>query len=267
MAPGQSSSLRMPSFLHGIYPAIHRNARAEGRRCAEQYQKNGSFLPPRRMSEVPPGDVVLTHVVSDFQRERPAWRLYMVSEVMGALTEALNWQDTFGVRDTYEAFFRETAWGALYFVVSQTGAMSAERVALRLQAVLRFWETLQSARYQFKTLNEVLTLEELMMASCDWAMDAWCPVGDASVRARLEVAAERMARATREDSIEAILRQMPVAFAHADGLKHRALLADPELLRQRLMTLEPELFAHISGAWTATLIRQLHLWDRQFESQ
>lgn len=267
METGQPSSLQMPSFLHGSFMTVDRNTRKEGGRCGEQYRKDSSFPAPRELLEVPPGEVVLLHEVADFQRERPAWRLYMVANVMGALGDALNWQDTVQVRATYEAFCRETAWGALYFAVSQTGAMSAERVAHRLRAVLRFWEPLQSARYLFKTLNAVLTLEELMLASCDWALEAWGPVGEAAVRARLEAATERMVRATKEDSIEAILREMPRALASARNLNHRDVLADPVFLRERLSTLAPSAFERVSGACTSDLLGQLYAWDRQLGKQ
>ncbi|WP_233261750.1 hypothetical protein [Vitiosangium sp. GDMCC 1.1324] len=208
---------------------------------------------------------MLTHEVSDFQRERPAWRLYMVSTLMGNLSETLSgeWQNPFPVRDAYEAFFRETAWGALYFAIDPDAPRSAALTALRLQAALRFWEPLHSARYFFKTLGAAHTLEELMAASCAWAMDAWCPVGEASVRARLEIAAERMARATREDSIEAIFREMPRALAYARNLKNRNVVADPAFQRQRLLALDAEDFERVSGACTSDLLGLLYAWDRQ----
>lgn len=267
MVPGQPSSLWMPAFLHGSHPAVQRKTRAEGQRCGEQYRKDGTFPTPRQMLEVPSGEVVLTQEVADFQHERPAWRLYRVSTLKSSLYESLDWQNSMVVRDAYESFFRETAWGALHFASSPTGPVSADRTALRLQAVLRFWEPLQSVRYLFKTIDAVLSLEELMTASCDWAMDAWCPVGDAPVRTRLERAAECMARATREDSIEAILRQLPRALTFARGLKHRDVLADQAFQRQQLTALEPSSFEHVSGACTADLIEKLYEWDRQLGVQ
>jgi hypothetical protein len=257
----------MPSFLHGSYPAIHRSAKKEGLRCGEQYRKDGSFPQPRELRMVPPGEVVLAHEVADFARERPAWRLYMVSKVMDGLCEALDWQNSFQVGDAYEELCLETAWGGLYFTLAQLAPMSAERVALRLKAVLRFWEPLDTVRYRFKTLNVAHTLEELMVASCDWALDAWCPAGEASVRVRLEKAAERMARATRADSIEAILRQMPRALSSAHKLKHRAVLADPAFLRQRLANLEPATFERLSAACIPDLLEQLYDWDQQLGMQ
>lgn len=263
MAPGQPPSLQLPSFLHGTYSTVQRKTREEGLRCGEQYRKDGSFPAPREVLEVPLGAVVVAHEVVDFERESPAWRLYMVSNVMSGMYEALNWQNTLQVDDPYEAFCRENAWGALYFTTSQDVPRSAERTALRLRAVLRFWEPLQSARYLFKTRGSALTLEELMVDSCDWAMDAWCPVGETSVRARLEMAAERMARATREDSVEAIFRQMPRALMHARNLKHRDAVSDPSFQRERLAALDPLAFERVSGACTSDLLEKLYDWDHE----
>ena len=263
MVPGEHAPFQVPSFLQGDFTAVERQARAEGQRCATQYRKDGSFPLPREWVTAPPGEAVLMHEVTDFVPERPAIRLYMVSNLMGALTEALNWQDTFQVRDRYEAWCLDMPWGALYFAVAQPGAMRAERVARRLQAVLHFWEPLQAAHYRFKILQKMLSLEDLLLASCDWAMEAWCPEGAASVRARLKVAAERMARATREDSIEAILRQMPKALAHAQKLKHRDVLANPASMRQHLTTLDSAAFERMSAACTPDLLEHLYDWDHQ----
>ncbi|PTL82079.1 hypothetical protein [Vitiosangium sp. GDMCC 1.1324] len=264
MAPGQPSSLQLPSFLHGTFRSVQQKTKREGLRCGEQYRVDGTFPVPHQMLEVPLGEVVVAHEVVDFQRERPAWRLYMVSHVMGAL--APEGQKPFPVRHDYEAFFRETAWGALFFATTHMGAVSAERTAKRLRAVLRFWEPLQSTRYLFKKLA-AQTLEEVMVASCDWAMDAWCPMGEASVRARLEIAAERMARATREDCIEAILQEMPRALAHAGKLNHRSVVADPAFQRERLATLDSRSFERVSGALTGELIGLLHDWDHELGLQ
>lgn len=263
MTPGQPPSLLMPSFLYGSYSAVHRKTRAEGHRCGEQYRQDGSFHVPHQLLEVHPSEVVVTHEVTDFQHERPAWRLYMLSSVMRGLHESLDWENALHVRVAYEAFSRETAWGALYFAISQTAPKSAERTAPRLQAVLRFWEPLQSARYLFKSRNTVLSLEELMSAACDWAMDAWSPVREGSVHTRIENAADRMGRATREDCTEAILRQMPYVLAHAHDLKHRDELADPAFVRARPAMLDSQAFERVSGAWTPELLGQLYDWDRE----
>ena len=261
------SVLHLPSFLYGTYAEVHRQARAEGFRCGEQYRRDGSFSFPPQVLELPPGEIVATHEVADFDRERPAWRLHLISVLMEGLYEALGRQAPLTVRDAYEAFFRETAWGALYFAISPSAPKSAQRTAHRLQAVLAFWAPLQSARYRFRNLHSVLSLEELMGAACDWAIDAWTPVGDASVRGRLELAAERMARATREDSIEAVLRQLPRVLPYARDLKHPEALADPQTQRKHLLEMDPKSFERVSGACTPALLECLYDWDYDLEMQ
>jgi hypothetical protein len=263
----QTSLLQMPSFLYGAFNTAQRKAHTEGRRCGAQYRKDGSFLPPMEMVALPPGEVVVAHDVVDFDRARPAWRLYMLTDLMDGLCDALDWKNVYPVCDAYEAAARETAWGALYFVFARIAPKSAEKTALRLQAMLRFWEPLQSVRYLFTSPNEPLNLEQLMIASVDWAMDAWCPGNEAPIRTRLEMAAARMFQSTKEDCVEAILRGMPRAFAHAQRLKHRAVLMDPGFLRERLATLEPELFERVSGACTGDLMAQLYDWDYQLGLQ
>jgi len=250
----------MPSFLHGTYAEVHWQARAEGFRCGDPYRRDGSFSFPSQLLEVPPGEIVATHEVADFAREQPAWRLHMLSVLMDGLYEALGRQDPLPVREAFEAFFRETAWGALYFAISPSAPKSAQRTARRLQAVLAFWAPLQSARYRFKNLHSVLSLEELMSAACDWALEAWTPVGDASARERLELASERMARATREDCIEAVLRQLPRVFPYARGLKHPEALADPQAQRKHLLAMDPKSFERVSGACTPALLECLYDW-------
>ena len=263
----QSAPLQMPSFLHGSFNMAQRKARSEGRRCGVQYQKDGAFPSPPELVAVPLGEVVVAHDVVDFDRARPAWRLYMMSDVINGVCEALDWKNAFQLSDAYEAAARETPWGGLYFVISLEAPKSAERTALRLQAMLRFWEPLQSVRYLFTSPNVPISLEQLLEAAINWTMDAWCPGSEAPVRERLETAAARMARATKEDCIEAILREMPRAFEYAQRLNHRAVLQDPAFLQHHLGTLDSVFFERISGACTGELITQLHNWDYQLGLQ
>lgn len=267
MTPQPPSVLRLPSFLQGTYSSVQQKVRREGLRCGTQYREDGSFPAPRQMLELPPGQIILAHEVTDFQRELPAWRLYMVSNLMVALSQSPQKKhDPFPVRTDYETVFRETAWGALFFLTSHMYPMSAERTAQRLQAALRFWEPLQPSRYLFKKLGTVLTFEELMSAACGWALDAWDPGGAGAVYERLEKVARRMAQATREDCIEVILQRIPYALEHAGKLTHRSVVADPVFQRERLGVLNQRSFDMISGVYTGDLIGQLVDWDRQLDT-
>ncbi|HSP77109.1 MAG TPA: hypothetical protein VLQ93_01175, partial [Myxococcaceae bacterium] len=108
-----------------------------------------------------------------------------------------------------------------------------------------------------------LTLEQLLLASCGWALEAWCPEGGESVRAGFEVASERLLRATKEDCVEALMRQLPGIFLHARNLKHPGVVTDPSFWRERLATLDDDSFERISAVCPAWVLQRLYVWDRQ----
>jgi hypothetical protein len=264
METTQTTTLQLPSFLHGAYSSIERKTKAEGRRCAKQYQLSGTFPQPRELRTVAPDEVVLTHEVVDIQHDHPAWRLYAYWEALTSLSETLG-SSYRHINATHEPVLRETAWGALFFALSGPAPDSAARTASRLQAVLHFWDSLQHGRYLYQTLNTFLSLEELMTAACGWAMEAWCPEGGDSVRSRLEVASNRMARATREDCVEAILRQLPriLPFADRGRLNHPEVVTDLASWREHLATLDAAAFERISAVRPGWVLERLYLWDRQ----
>lgn len=268
MDPLQTNTLQLPSFLHGSYKAVERKVKSEGRRCAKEYQLSGAIPQPRELLPVAPGDVVFTHNVVDFDNDAPAWRLYVFGEAMMGFSES----DKKNYRyhdELYEKTFRETPWGALYFALSGNAPESAERTGLRLQAVLRSWDSLHHGRYLHKKLNTFMNLEELMTAACGWAMNAWCPEDQDSVRARFQLASERMARATREECVEAILRQLPriLSFADRRKLNHTEVVMDLSSWREHLATLDPQEFERISGVYPGEVLREMYQWDRQLNVQ
>jgi hypothetical protein len=87
------------------------------------------------------------------------------------------------------------------------------------------------------------------------------------IQTRLKLAAERMAQATREDCMQAILREMPRALTSARNLKHREVLTDPSFLRERLEELPLEAFERVSSACISDLLGQLSTWDRELGKQ
>ncbi|MFL5358100.1 hypothetical protein [Archangium sp.] len=268
MDPLQTNTLQLPSFLHGTYKTIERRVKAEGRRCAKEYQLSAAIPQPRELLSVAPGDVVFTHNVVDFENDAPAWRLYMLGEAAMSFVEADKKNYRY-LDELYEKTFRETPWGALYFALSGIAPESAERTALRLQAVLRSWDSLQHGRYLHKKLNTFMNLEELMTAACGWAMTAWCPEDRDSIRSRFQVASERMARATREECIEALLRQLPriLSFADRRKLNHTEVVMDLSAWREHLATLDTQEFERISGVYPGEVLREMYQWDRQLNVQ
>ena len=135
-------------------------------------------------------------------------------------------------------------------------------MASRLASVLRFWEVLQGPRYAFWPGRKD-TLEALMEDIYRKTLEAWCPGGPASVREHLALTVERMARANREECLEAVLRMIPVLVEVDTDLKHREVLGDLDFLRERLAMLPPKDFEDFSSAYKYTVAVQLAAWDRE----
>jgi hypothetical protein len=262
----EPSRLHLPSFLRGSYRSVRTMTREEGKRCAAHYLQEGSFPVPRTVGEVPFGEVVLLHEVADFHRDEAAWRLYLSSNVVDGLCEALDWRDSLQVSDLHESWCRTFPWGALCAAVAQEAPRSTTRTVLRLRAVLRFWRPLESARYRYKSLGDPLSLEGLMAASQEWVIQSWGSSDAGPIRARLEGAVERMAHATREECLEVIVRDMSRLLPFAKGLRHRSRMAEPSFIRPRVAALDPGSFERMSGACPSDLLEKLYDWDREFDA-
>jgi hypothetical protein len=260
----QSSVLEFPAWLNGTIADIRREARAEGRWWAREYRKTGAFPQPRQMRQVPPGEVlVMQSGAEGFDWAHPRWRMHMFGAVSMDLNEGVSKEERQRMREAFESFCLSTPWGVLEYTVSPNPQRSAERTANRLASLLRFWDVLQGPRYAFWSFEQKYTLDELMEDLYGKTLEAWCPRGPASVREHLALTVERMARATREDCEEAVLRVMPVVVEMDADLKHREALSDPDFLRERLRALPPEKFEHVSSADRYAVSGQLWAWNRE----
>jgi hypothetical protein len=264
MTPERSSVLEFPAWLYGTTATIRRKARAEGQWWAREYLKAGAFPLPRQLRPVPPGEELVMHSGAEFDLGRTRWWMHMFVDVFMSLDEGVPEEEHQRARDAFESFCLNTPWGALYHAVSPPPPHSAERMAKRLASLLRFWEVLQGPRYAFR-FGKKYTLEELMEDIYRKTLEAWCPGGPASVREHLSLTVERMAHATREECLEAVLRVMPTVVEMDTDLKHREVLSDPGFLRERLSALPPKKFEELSSAYTYALSIQLWDWYRELE--
>jgi hypothetical protein len=259
----QSPALEFPAWLYGTKATTRRKVRAESHWWAREYLRTGAFPQPRQMRQVPPGEVLVMHSRVDFDTGDPRWRVHMFLSVFSSLDECVPEEERQRTENAFESFCLGTPWGALYHAVSPPPPRSAERMANRLASVLRFWDVLQGLRYAFWSFDQMYTLDELMDDIYRKTLEAWCPGGPASVREHMALTVERMARATREDCLEAVLRVIPVVLEANTDLKHREVLSDPDFLRERLSALPPERFEDFSSASKYAVNGQLYAWDRE----
>ena len=263
MPTEQAPVLEFPAWLHGTIATTRRKVRAEGKRWAREYLEAGAFSQLRQPRQVQPGEVLVMHSSAEFGAPHTCWRMHMFVGVFMDLNEGFQKEQRQHARAAFESFCLSTPWGALYHAVSPPPPRSAERMADRLASLLRFWEVLQRPRYAFWSFDDDYTLEELLEDRWRKTLEAWCPGGPASVREHLTLTVERMARATREECLEAMLRVIPLLVEGDKDLKHPEVLSDPDFLRERLHALPPQDFESLSSAEKYTVAVQLAAWDRQ----
>jgi len=263
MTTEQSPVLEFPAWLYGTTAAILRKATVEGRWWAREYLKTGAFPQPRQMRQVPLGEVLVMHSGAEFDLGRTRWWMHMFLSVFSSLDECVPKEERQRMEEAFESFCLSTPWGALYHAVSPPPLRSAERMANRFASLLRFWDVLQGPRYAFWSFEQKYTLDELLEDTYGKTLKAWCPGGPASVREHLALAVERMARATRQECEEAVLRMIPVLVEANTEFKHREVLSDPDFLRERLSALPLERFEDFSSAIKYGLSGQLYAWDRE----
>jgi hypothetical protein len=255
--------LEFPAMLHGPQATVRREVSAQARRWAREYLETGAFSPPRRMRQVLPGEVLVVRSGAEFGAPHACWRVHMFISTFTLLDEGVPRETRQRMEEAFESFCLSTPWGTLHHAASVRPPWDARHTANRLAAVLRFWEVLQGPRYAFWSFMEEETLGELMNHIYRMTLEAWCPGGPASVREHLALTVERMARASREECLEAVLRLMPVVVETDPKLKHREELKDPDFLRERLNALPPEKFEDISGANKYAVCGQLYDWDKE----
>src|SRR5690242_1478744 len=262
MTSEHSPVLEFPAMLYGPIATIRREVSTEARWWTREYLETGAFPRPRRMRQVRPGDVLVMHSGAELGAPHSCWRVYMFGEVFMYLDEGVPKEARQRMEEAFETFCLSTPWGALEQVTPPNPQHRAGCMANRLTAVLRFWEVLQGPRYAFWSFYQGYTLEELMDNIYRMTLEAWCPKGPASVREHLAQTVERMARATREECLEAVLRVMPAVVETDTDLKHCEVLRDPGFLRERLRALPPEKFESLSSADKYAVCGQLWDWHR-----
>lgn len=259
--------LELPAMLHGLQRTILREVRAKGRQWAREYLKTGRFTPPQHMLKVAPGELLVLHSGADSHLvPQPRWRVHLFADVFSSLSEGVPQAERQRMEEVFESFCLGTPWGALYHCVSPPPPRSAERMARRLAALLRFWDVLQVSRFAF-WFERPYTLEELVENIYGRTLEAWCPERPASVREHLVLTVGRMSQATREECMEAVLRVMPALLAVDTGFEHRETLGDPDFLREHLRALSPKDFEEISSGYPYTVTLQLSDWDRALGRQ
>jgi hypothetical protein len=260
--------LLFPEFLYGELSPTQRKMKAEAKKWGKRYAKSGDFPEPKLMP-VPPGSVVIwERMALEFMkggmstendpewakvcmragRHVPRWHLHHLDSFWCEIPTV---EDRNEIRwpmvKAYEAFVQGYPWGALVIAVTRPLANPIPVAIRRIEALLSFWEPLDTIRYVSYDLYPV-SLTDFVMRHYRELVVMWVdrPTGDA--KTDLRAAFANMPKASEDEIRARALRCARWFIETWPHLKHRQWLKTPGLLERELERLrieEPDVYAKL----------------------
>jgi hypothetical protein len=175
---------------------------------------------------------------SDFQYRTPQWRLWGLSYLRLGLD--YNYEERAKVQADFEAFACKYPWGALAVALKHALYNTIDAVSKRIEAVLSFWEQLDTLRYFDIKLMPITLAEMLAWPHFDGLVAMWVDQPSGDIRVGLRTAIDKM-RVASEDEIRMrlIKRLRQIADTRPD-LQHRERLKAPGFIENALSKLNRE---------------------------
>ncbi|HRI62824.1 MAG TPA: hypothetical protein PK156_01255 [Polyangium sp.] len=251
LAPTDPNALLFPAFVYGDHAVCRRKMRAEAKKWAKRVD-DGKDFPEPKLIPVPPGSLMIcAQVEADIiafgaGAHNPRWFFYLVDylrvETLGksSLSRAV-------FQPQFEAFACRYPWGALSVAMSG-GIASVDRVARRLEAVLSFWEQLDTLRY--RRIRQ-MTLADLMFVFYEGTIRMWVDAPAGSVKDALRVVSAQMRTASEDEIHTRMIRHLHEVADTDPNLKHREWLQSPGLIEAEVLRTKetnPERYQSLSTA-------------------
>jgi hypothetical protein len=230
------SSLFFPAFVYGEYAICRRQMKAEVKRWIKQYEKHGDYPEPK-LVPVPPNTLI---IVSDgaasmltygASKKNPRWYFCLIDELR-LLVNAGTPQARVDFHAKFEALACQHSWGALSAVISPWD-FSIALVTQRFEAVLSFWEPLDTLRYLDIHFRK-LSLSELMLSLYEGTIRMWVDAPRGPVPEILRAAIQQMRKASEDEAYERIMRRLHEIIDTDPKLQRREWLRSPGFLEAKL---------------------------------
>lgn len=260
--------LLFPAFLYGPHGECRRKMKAEAKKWTKRYAKDGTFPEPT-MIPVPPGSLMYCSAFEvgsmrfGASAQEPHWFFYLVDNMrMEVDTESPAAFKVFELR--YEEFVCRYPWGALSVTLRRRNN-SRTQVTQRLEAILSFWEQLDTLRY-YQWRREY-DLSNLMLYFNEGTLRMWVDVLRGSANDVLRTAIERMRNASEDEIRERILRRLHEVADAEPELKHRDWLKSPGVFEAGLaddIANLPECYENLKSGCLETYHGFLTELDRKY---
>jgi hypothetical protein len=272
--------LLFPAFLYGELSPTQRKMKAESKNWGKRYAKSGDFPEPK-LIPVPPGSIIfLERMALEFMRgggstendpewakvcmragrHVPRWHFHHLDHfwcnipLVDECREALH-----TMFKAYEAFVQGYPWGALVIATTRPLFNTIPVAMRRIEALLSFWEPLDTVRYTDIDLCP-RSLTELLQRPYQEIVVMWVdrPTGD--LRVDLRTVINNMPKASEDEIRARALRSARWFIETWPHLKHRQWLKTPGLLERELERLrleEPDVYADLPTSGGGVLAYKL----------
>jgi hypothetical protein len=272
--------LLFPEFLYGELSPTQRKMKAETKKWGKLYAKSGDFPEPKLMP-VPPGSIVFwtrsaldlmrwggsTEIDPEWEkvclragRHVPRWHLHHLIHFWAEIPLVDDRRETYqALFKAYEVFVQRYPWGALVIAIAQPLRNPIPVAARRIEALLSFWEPLDTIRYVGHDLYPV-SLTAFVMEVYRELVVMWVdrPTGDA--KTDLRTACANMPAASEDEIRARALRSARWFIETWPHLKHRQWLKTPGLLERELERLrieEPDNYADLATLCGSLIVCKL----------
>jgi hypothetical protein len=272
--------LLFPEFLYGELSPTQRKMKAEAKKWGKRYEKSSDFPEPKLMP-VPPGSIVFwNRYALEFRKTGmstendpewakvwsaagphvPRWHLHHLDSFWCAIPlEDGSSEGARALLDAYEAFVQRYAWGALVIAMTQPLDNPIPVAIRRIEALLSFWEPLDTIRYVDVDFYPV-SLTDFVMRDYREMVVMWVdrPTGD--LRVDLRTVIDNMPKASEDEIRSRALRSARWVIETWPYLKHRQWLKTPGLLERELERLrleESDVYAKLATLGGGLLARKL----------
>jgi hypothetical protein len=262
--PTTPPPLLFPAFLFGDRTTCQRKMKAEAKKWGKRYAEKGDFPEPA-LVPIPPGSIVFwansavelmwshdstaddpewAKVASRLGPKVPRWHLYVFSSMRWEIPTQDDRRPTRrGMYDAFDAFACRYPWGAACVAMMHSVPNTIPVVTRRVEALLSFWEQLDTLRYMDHRLRPV-SLTDLIAFEYQGEIAMWVDQPTGNVRADLRTAIEQMGRASEDEIRARLMRRLYALIDTERELNHREWLKTPGVIEREL-----ELYASDGGKW------------------
>jgi len=272
--------LLFPAFLYGELSPTQRKMKAEAKKWGKRYAKSGDFPEPKLMS-VPFGSIVFwNRYALEFRKSGmstendpewakvwsaagpnvPRWHLHHLEHFWTDIPTVERGREfRHPMFKAYETFVQRYPWGALVIAMTQPLDNPIPVAIRRIEALLSFWEQLDTIRYVDVDFYPV-SLTDFVLGLYRELVVMWVdrPTGDLRVDLRTVISA--MPKASEDEIRSRALRSACWFIETWPHLKHRQWLKTPGLLErelERLRVEEPDNYADLATLCGSLIVCRL----------